>query len=189
MAPIGAPTTGTLRMDRLAGPVDQRRDLQDKIRSPMDHWCMQTDKNTPTSLVPRLVVADPDRPPSSTRRPSTRRSVLVSRCPMARSPTSTSPSDAAQISLTTEVKDWGLDSPHGSSPVLLRLTVDDARSARDRMVDAGAEELVPVEGPPLRSLRRAGEGPVRASLDREPRHRGAHGRAVRGRLTEAYGGS
>ena len=53
----------------------------------------------------------------------------------------------AGLSLTAEVREWGLIGPLATtgSPVLLRLTVVDARSTRDRMVAAGAEEVIAAE--------------------------------------------
>lgn len=150
---------------------------------------MHTELTTPISLVPRLVVADPDAAaafyevalgaevgdrftmPDGT---VTNIDLTIGR---------------AQLSLTTEVEEWGLVTPHENSPVLFRLTVTDALTARDRLVEAGAKELVPVEDRPYGRC----EGRVRDPFghlwivshvteeltDDE----------VRARLAQAYGGS
>jgi uncharacterized glyoxalase superfamily protein PhnB len=102
------------------------------------------------TLVPRLVVADPDAAAgfyrtaldADVRERFTLPDGTVTNIDLT--------IGAAAVSLTSEVEEWGLLGPTatGGSPVLLRLTVDDARRVRDRMVGAGAEEVVPVEERP-----------------------------------------
>lgn len=109
---------------------------------------MPTDLAAPISLVPRLVVDDPDAAAqfyefavgARIGGRFTMPDGTVTNIDLTIGP--------AQLSLTTAAKDWGLVSPQASSPVLLRLTVPDARAARDRLVRAGAHELVPVEDRP-----------------------------------------
>jgi PhnB protein len=111
---------------------------------------MRTDDTTPISLLPRLVVADPDAAAdfyrealgAEVRGRFTMPDGTVTNIDLA--------IGTESLSLTSEVEDWGLLGPLtvGGSPVLLKLTVADARLARDRMVDAGAEEIVPVEDRP-----------------------------------------
>jgi PhnB protein len=109
---------------------------------------------TPVSLVPRLVVADPDV--AAEFYSAGLGADILGRFTM---PDGTVTNiditigvgePPARLSLTAEVAQWGLLGPQatGSSPVLLRLTVPDARSTRDRMVRAGAEELIPVDERP-----------------------------------------
>lgn len=102
----------------------------------------------PIALVPRLVVADPDAAATFYRT-----ALDAEIGPRFEMPDGTVTNiditiGPAQFSLTSEVKAWGLMSPQTASPVLLRLTVPDARHVRDRMVNAGAQELVPVEDRP-----------------------------------------
>jgi uncharacterized glyoxalase superfamily protein PhnB len=51
------------------------------------------------------------------------------------------------ITLAAEVAEWGLLSPTtlGGSPTLLTLHVPDARSTAERMVEHGAEIVIPIE--------------------------------------------
>lgn len=111
---------------------------------------MQTDDTTHVSLLPRLVVPDPDVAAEFYR-------VGLGADRLARftlpdgTVTNIDLSIAgALLSLTSQVEAWGLLAPlaTGGSPVLLKLTVDDARQVRDRMVEAGAEEVVVVEDRP-----------------------------------------
>ncbi len=56
----------------------------------------------------------------------------------------------AVLSMTQAVDDWGLSAPaaakgKGGSPVLLHLTVSDPDGAAARMVEQGAEILIPIE--------------------------------------------
>lgn len=111
---------------------------------------MRTDVSTPTSLLPRLVIADPDAAAEFYR--AALDAEVLARFTM---PDGTVTNidlviGGASLSLTSEVPGWGLVGPltTGGSPVLLRLTVADARHTRDRMVEAGAEEVVPVEDRP-----------------------------------------
>lgn len=111
---------------------------------------MGTDSASSSSLVPRLVVTDPD---SAARfYVDALGAEVLSRYTM---PDGTVVNidlaiGGASASLTAEVEEWGLVGPLavGGSPVLLRLTVADARQLRDRMVAAGADEVVPVEDRP-----------------------------------------
>lgn len=109
---------------------------------------MSTEPQTAISLVPRLVVADPDSAAAFYRD-----ALDAEIGPRFELPDGTVTNidvtiGSAQISLTSAVEGWGLNSPDTASPVLLRLTVPDARLTRDRMVAAGARELVPVEDRP-----------------------------------------
>jgi len=111
---------------------------------------MRTDVTTPISLLPRLVVPDPDSA-AEFYRVALGAEVLARFTMPDGTVTNTDLAiGGASLSLTSEVKEWGLLGPlaTGGSPVLLRLTVADARHARDRMVEAGAEEIVPVEDRP-----------------------------------------
>jgi uncharacterized glyoxalase superfamily protein PhnB len=58
--------------------------------------------------------------------------------------------DAAFVSLTAEVPEWGLLSPStlGGSASLVTIEVADARATTDRMVSCGATVVVPVEDRP-----------------------------------------
>ena len=51
------------------------------------------------------------------------------------------------VSLTEQVEDWGLLGPGalGGSPLLLHLTVPDCDAVGARMVERGAEVLIPIE--------------------------------------------
>ena len=109
---------------------------------------MNSEPTTPTSLAPRLVVSDPDAAAQFYELAID--AEIGSRFTM---PDGTVTNidlaiGGVPVSLTTEVEEWGLISPHESSPVLLRLTVSDARRTGERMVDAGATELVPIEDRP-----------------------------------------
>lgn len=111
---------------------------------------MQPDVTTPISLLPRLVVPDPDAAAEFYR--VAFEAELLARFTM---PDGTVTNidlaiGAASLSLTSEVREWGLLAPRttSGSPVLLKLTVADAIQVRDRMVAAGAEEIVPVEDRP-----------------------------------------
>ena len=111
---------------------------------------MRTDVTTPTALLPRLVVPDPDAAAEFYR--VALGAELLARFTM---PDGTVTNidltiSGAPLSLTSEVEEWGLLGPEatGGSPVLLRLSVADARDARDEMVKAGGEEIVPVEDRP-----------------------------------------
>jgi PhnB protein len=111
---------------------------------------MRTDITPPISLLPRLVVSDPDSA-AEFYRVALGAEVLARFTMPDGTVTNTDLAiGGASLSLTSEVKDWGLVGPltTGGSPVLLKLTVADARDARDRMVEAGAEEVVPVEDRP-----------------------------------------
>ena len=111
---------------------------------------MRTDGTTPVSLLPRLVVTDPDAAAefyrvalgAEVRARFTMPDGTVTNIDLA--------IGAASLSLTSEVEEWGLLGPLtiDGSPVLLRLTVADAREVRDQMVHAGAEEVVTVEDRP-----------------------------------------
>jgi len=150
---------------------------------------MHTELTTPISLVPRLVVADPDA--AAAFYEVALGAEIGARFTM---PDGTVTNidltiGHAQLSLTTEVEEWGLVTPHESSPVLFRLTVTDARAARDRLVEAGAQELVPVEDRPYGRC----EGRVRdpfghlwivSHVTEE-----LTDEQVRARLAQAYGGS
>lgn len=114
----------------------------------VDDLFMPTNPTTPVSLVPRLVVDDPDA--AAEFYEVALGAKIGGRFTM---PDGTVTNidltiGDAPLSLTTEVVDWGLVSPQSSSPVLFRLTVSDARRASDRMLDAGARQLVPVEDRP-----------------------------------------
>lgn len=111
---------------------------------------MPTDITTPISLLPRLVVPDPDSA-AEFYDVALGAEVLARFTMPDGTVTNTDLAiGGAQLSLTSEVKEWGLLGPItiDGSPVLLRLTVADARHTRDRMVEAGAEEVVPVEDRP-----------------------------------------
>jgi PhnB protein len=112
---------------------------------------MQSEVTSFVSLVPRLVVADPDS--AADFYGAALGAEVLSRFTMPDG-TVTNIDVAfgavAGLSLTAEVREWGLIGPLATagSPVLLRLTVVDARSTRDRMVAAGAEEVIAVEDRP-----------------------------------------
>jgi len=111
---------------------------------------MRTDVTTPISVVPRLVVSDPDSA-AEFYRVALGAEVLARFTMPDGTVTNTDLAiGAAPLSLTSEVEEWGLLGPLtiGGSPVLLKLTMADARQIRDRMVDAGAEEVVAVEDRP-----------------------------------------
>ncbi len=111
---------------------------------------MRTDVIAPISLVPRLVVPDPDSA-AEFYRVALGAEVLARFTMPDGTVTNTDLAiGAASLSLTSEVAEWGLLGPLtiGGSPVLLKLTVADARQVRDRMVEAGAEEVVAVEDRP-----------------------------------------
>lgn len=109
---------------------------------------MRSELTTPISLVPRLVVDDPDAAAdfyeaaigAEVGSRFTMPDGTVTNIDLTIGP--------ASVSLTAAVEEWGLVGARSGSPVLLRLTVADARHARDRMVGAGALELVPVEDRP-----------------------------------------
>lgn len=112
---------------------------------------MKTDaRTTAASLQPRLVVSDPDAAAEFYR-------VALGAEVLARFtlPDGTVTNidvaiGAGRLSLTSEREEWGLFGPgdERGSPVLLKLTVADARALRDRMVDAGGAEIVSVEDRP-----------------------------------------
>lgn len=111
---------------------------------------MPTDLRGPVSLLPRLVVHDPDAAAEFYR--TALGAEVLARFTM---PDGTVTNidlvlEAASFSLTSEVEKWGLLGPltTNGSPVLLKLTVADARQVRDRMVEEGAEEVVAVEDRP-----------------------------------------
>ncbi len=54
---------------------------------------------------------------------------------------------AATLALAQSVEDWGWNDPHsmGGSPVLITADVPDPDSTADRMVQLGAELVIPVE--------------------------------------------
>jgi PhnB protein len=106
--------------------------------------------NTARSLTPRLVVSDPDSAAEFYR--TALDAELRGRFTL---PDGTVTNidlviGDASISLTSEVEAWGLLAPGsaGGNPILLRLTVADARRLSDRMLEAGATEVVPVEDRP-----------------------------------------
>lgn len=111
---------------------------------------MPTDVSTAASLVPRLVVPDPDAAAEFYRRALG--AEVLARFAMADGTVTNTDLaiGTASLSLTTEVQEWGLLAPRtvGGSPILLKLTVTDARQVRDRTVEAGADEVVPVEDRP-----------------------------------------
>lgn len=152
---------------------------------------MRSDAATPISLLPRLVVPDPDAA-ADFYRAALGAEVLgrftmpdgtVTNTDLAIGPT--------KLSLTSEVAEWGLLGPRatGGSPVLLRLTVTDARQARDQMVRAGGEEVVPVDDRPYGRC----EGRVRDPfghlwiLSHVTEHLSDD--EIRRRLADAYGGT
>lgn len=106
--------------------------------------------NTAQSLTPRLVVSDPDSAAefyrtalgAEVRGRFTLPDGTVTNIDLV--------IGEASISLTSEVEAWGLLAPgsSGGNPILLRLTVGDARRVSVRMVEAGASEVVPVEDRP-----------------------------------------
>lgn len=106
--------------------------------------------NTVDALTPRLVVSDPDRAAEFYRAALGARVLGRFTLPDGTVTNIDLEIGEASISLTSEVEEWGLLGPAaaGGSPILLRLTVADARNLRDRMVDAGAVEVVPVEDRP-----------------------------------------
>lgn len=111
---------------------------------------MRTDDTTLITLLPRLVVPDPDA--AAEFYGVALGAEMLARFTMPDG-TVTNIDLAigdAPLSLTSAVEDWGLLAPAtaGGSPVLLKLTVADARHTRDQMVQAGAEEVVPVEDRP-----------------------------------------
>jgi PhnB protein len=111
---------------------------------------MTNDTMTTASLVPRLVVPDPDAAAAfyrtalgaDVRGRFTLPDGTVTNIDVA--------IGQASFSLTSQAPGWGLLGPEavGGSPVLLRLTVPDARRARDAMVQAGGVEVVAVEDRP-----------------------------------------
>ena len=126
------------------------RNLQDEGSGVTDHGLMRTDDTPLITLLPRLVVPDPDAAAEFYR-------VALGAEVLARftMPDGTVTNidleiGGTSLSLTAAVEDWGLLAPEttGGSPVLLKLTVADARHTRDQMVQAGAEEVVPVEDRP-----------------------------------------
>jgi len=111
---------------------------------------MSTGPMTPAQLVPRLVVPDPDGA-AEFYRAALGAEVLGRFCLPDGTVTNIDLAIGdASLSLTSEVERWGLHAPAttGGSPVLLRLTVADALAVRDRMVAAGAEEVIAVEDRP-----------------------------------------
>jgi PhnB protein len=116
----------------------------------VDNDLMPSDATTPISLLPRLVVSDPDAAAEFYRTAFEAQVLARFTMPDGTVTNIDVAVGAASLSLTSEVQEWGLLSPRstGGSPVLLRLTVVDARHVRDRMVAAGGEELVPVEDRP-----------------------------------------
>ncbi len=111
---------------------------------------MQTDVTTPTSLLPRLVVPDPDSAAEFYRAALGAEVLARFTMPDGTVTNTDLAIGAATLSLTSQVEEWGLLGPLtiGGSPVLLKLTVADARQVRDSMVEAGAEEVVAVEDRP-----------------------------------------
>lgn len=111
---------------------------------------MRTDVSTHVSLVPRLVVPDPDSAAEFYRHALGAEVLARFTIPDGTVVNTDLAIGTASLSLTTEVKEWGLLGPRtiGGSPILLKLTVTDARHVRDRMVEAGAEEVIPVEDRP-----------------------------------------
>lgn len=116
---------------------------------------MRTDVTTPITLLPRLVVPDPDSAAEFYR-------VALGAEVLARftMPDGTVTNidlviGAASLSLTSEVERWGLLGPLtiGGSPILLKLTVADARQVGNRMVDAGGRGGRGRRGPTIRSMR------------------------------------
>lgn len=101
-------------------------------------------------LTPRLVVPDPDSAAEFYR--ATLDAELRGRFTLPDGTVTNIDLDIgnASISLTSEVEEWGLLAPPsaGGNPILLRLTVDDARRVSARMLEAGAAEVVPVEDRP-----------------------------------------
>lgn len=103
-----------------------------------------------TMITPRLVVPDPDQAIAFYR--SALDADLVARfelddgtvthCELS--------VDGAPFSITAEVADWGLLSPKsvGGSPTLVTLTVADAPTLGERMVERGAMVIVPIEDRP-----------------------------------------
>lgn len=131
-------------------PHEQWRNLQDRAPALPDHAHMQTDAPTQTSLLPRLVVPDPDAA-AEFYRVALGAEVLARFTMPDGTVTNTDLTiGGASLSLTSEVPAWGLLGPLtvGGSPILLRINVAHARSTRDRMVDAGADEVIPVEDRP-----------------------------------------
>lgn len=126
------------------------RNLQDESSGVTDHGLMRTDDTPLITLLPRLVVPDPDAAAefyrvalgAEVRARFTMPDGTVTNIDLEIGGTS--------LSLTAEVEDWGLLAPStvGGSPVLLKLTVVDARHTRDQMVQAGAEEVVSVQDRP-----------------------------------------
>lgn len=57
---------------------------------------------------------------------------------------------AATFALAQSVEEWGWNDPHsmGGSPVLITANVPDPDSTADRMVQLGAELVIPVENRP-----------------------------------------
>jgi PhnB protein len=111
---------------------------------------MRTSSTSAVTLQPRLVVPDPDAATEFYRLGLGAEVGARFTMPDGTVTNTDITIGTASISLTSEVSEWGLLGPLtiGGSPVLLKLTVDDARRIRDQMVETGATEIVPVEDRP-----------------------------------------
>jgi uncharacterized glyoxalase superfamily protein PhnB len=140
---------GAARRSARAQAVE-RQDLQDTSCAASDDGSMPTDAPTPISLQPRLVVPDPDAAAEFYRAALGAEVLTRFTLPDGTVTNTDLAIGDTSLSLTSEVPEWGLLGPPaaGGSPVLLRLTVPDARHVRDRMVHAGGEEVVAVEDRP-----------------------------------------
>lgn len=103
-----------------------------------------------TTVITRLVVPDPDRAIAFYR--SALHAHVVNRFELDDGTVTHAELsiDGAPISITAEVADWGLLGPRsiGGSPTLLTLTVPDAPTLGQQMVDHGARVIVPIEDRP-----------------------------------------
>jgi len=103
-----------------------------------------------TMITPRLVVRHPDQAIAFYR--SSLDAHLVTRFELDDGTVTHAELSVgdASFSITAEVIEWGLASPQsvGGSPALLTLTVDDAPTLGERMVQHGAEVIVPIEDRP-----------------------------------------
>lgn len=102
-----------------------------------------------TSMRPRLIVSDPDE--SIAFYQAALGAVLEERYVDDGTVVHAALSiEGWTFSLAAEVPEWGLIAPTtlGGSAVLITLDVDDARALAERLVDNGAEVLVPIEDRP-----------------------------------------